>query len=95
MTESGWRCERVADGKKGEAIGTLRAVTRGRALLVVDYAETRVGLGQMLTALASDQGCGLRVLLLARSAGDWWDQLGVGQPGVWDLVQSAKHSRRN
>ena len=30
------------------------------------------------------------MLLLARSAGDWLDQLGVGEPAVWDLVQGAK-----
>ena len=64
-------------------------MTHRRALLVVDYAETRVGLNKMLAALASDLGYGVRVLLLARSAGDWWDQLGVGEPAVWDLVQSA------
>jgi hypothetical protein len=86
MKTHGWKCERVADGKEGEAITALRAVNRGRALLVVDYAETRVGLKQMLTALAGDQADGVRVLLLARSAGDWWDQLGVGEPAVWDLV---------
>ena len=90
MKKHGWTCERVAAGKEAEAITNLRAVTRGRALLVVDYAETRVGLKQMLTALAGDQGDGVRVLLLARSAGDWWDQLGVGEPAVWDLVQAAK-----
>ena len=90
MNKLGWTCERVADGKEGEAITTLRAVTRGRVLLVVDYAETRVGLKQMLTVLAGDQGDGVRVLLLARSAGNWWDQLGVGEPAVWDVVQAAK-----
>ena len=90
MKKHGWKCERVADGKEGEAIAALRAVTRGRALLVVDYAETRVGLKQMLTALAGNQGDGVRVLLLARSAGDWWDQLGVGEPAVWDVVQAAR-----
>ena len=56
----------------------------------LDYAETRAGLRQMLTALASDQGIAVRVLLLARSTGDWWDQLGAGEPDVWDLVQAAK-----
>src|SRR5258708_6210671 len=90
MSDLGWRCERVAVGKEAEVIGALRTVTRGRALLVVDYAETRTGLRQMLTALASDQGDGVRVMLLARSAGDWWDQLGVGEPGVWDLAQAAE-----
>jgi tetratricopeptide (TPR) repeat protein len=85
----GWRSERIADGQEAAAIDLLRAVTGSRALLVVDYAETRVGLKQMLAALASDQGEGVRVLLLARSVGDWWDQLGVGDPAVWDLIQSA------
>jgi hypothetical protein len=90
MTGSGWRCEAVADGQEGQVIGALRAVTHERALLVVDYAETRVGLRDLLSALADEQGKGLRVLLVARSAGDWWEQLGVGQPRVWDLVQEAK-----
>ena len=89
----GWMSERIADGQEAAAIGLLRVVTGSRALLVVDYAETRVGLKQMLAALASDQGEGVRVLLLARSAGDWWDQLGVGDPAVWDLVQSADEHR--
>jgi tetratricopeptide (TPR) repeat protein len=90
MGASGWRCERITDGKEAEAISALRAATSGHALLVVDYAETRTGLGQMLSDLAGDQGAGLRVLLLARSAGDWWDQLGVGDPQVWTMTQAAK-----
>ena len=90
--ELGWVCERVADGKEGQAIARLRAISGRRALLIVDYAETRAGLRQMLTALASDQGIAVRVLLLARSTGDWWDQLGAGEPSVWDLVQAAKSS---
>ena len=65
-------------------------MTRGRALLIVDYAETRAGLKQMLSALAGELGRDVRVLLLARSAGDWWDQLGVGEPAVWDLDQDAR-----
>jgi hypothetical protein len=44
----------------------------------------------MLSELAGELGRGVRVLLLARSAGDWWDQLGVGNPAVWDLVQAAR-----
>ena len=90
MKQQGWTCERVADGKEGEAITALRAVTRGRALLVVDYAETRVRLKQLLTALAGNHGDDVRVLLLARSAGDWWEQLGGEEPAVWDLVHAAK-----
>jgi len=90
MRKAGWRAERIADGSEAEAISALRAVTPGRALLTVDYAETRAGLQQMLSALAGELGRDVRVLLLARSAGDWWDQLGVAEPAVWDLVQSAR-----
>ena len=44
---------------------------------VVDYAETRIGLGGLLRAVAADRGS-VRVLLLARSAGEWRDRLGSG-----------------
>lgn len=92
MKKARWRSERIADGQEGMAIPALRATTSSRALLVVDYSETRVWLRQMLSALASEQGVGVRVLLLARSTGDWWDQLGAAEPAVWDLVQAAKQS---
>jgi hypothetical protein len=45
-------------------------------LLIVDYAETQQELGALLTeAVGHAQGRVVRVLLLARSAGDWWQQL--------------------
>ena len=93
MAHAGWRCERIADGQEQGAIAALRRVTRDRALLVVDYAETRVGLKTMLKTLASDDGNKLKVLLLARSAGDWWEQLGITEPAVWDMVQAARLSQ--
>jgi tetratricopeptide (TPR) repeat protein len=89
MKKLGWRCERITDGKEGDVITALRAVTHDRAVLVVDYAETRIGLSQMLTALVGDEGARVKVLLLARSAGDWWAQLGLTTAAVWDLVQAA------
>jgi tetratricopeptide (TPR) repeat protein len=92
MTPRGWKCTRVADGQEDKVIARFRATSRRRALLVVDYAETRTGLSQMLSQLAGDYGEGIRVLMLARSAGDWWDRLGVEAPAVWDMVQSARES---
>jgi tetratricopeptide (TPR) repeat protein len=92
LDELGWITERIADGKEADSIEAVRAVTQRRVMLVVDYAETRLGLKQMLAALASPQGGGIRVLLLARSTGDWWDQLGAGEPAVWDLLQSARRA---
>ncbi len=45
-------------------------------MLVVDYAETRPGLADLLAEAAAAEDCpDLRVLLLARSAGEWWRQL--------------------
>jgi hypothetical protein len=43
---------------------------------MVDYAETRSELAGLLDQVAADQGGpDLRVVLLARSAGEWWQQL--------------------
>jgi hypothetical protein len=60
-------------------------------LLVADYAETRTGLPAMLAAAAGDPGGpALRVLLLARSAGEWWQQLQDSCPDqVSDLLPDA------
>ena len=45
-------------------------------VLVVDYAETRSELVGLLDDVAADEdGPELRVVLLARSAGEWWQQL--------------------
>jgi Tetratricopeptide repeat len=90
MRNKDWVCERVRDGREALAIANLRATTSKRALLVVDYAETRTGLKDLVTALASDDGGGVRVLLLARSSGDWWDQLGADEPAVRQLARTAK-----
>jgi tetratricopeptide (TPR) repeat protein len=86
--EWGWRCEPVGDGEEATKVQQVRAVTQGRVLLVVDYAETRIGLPELLRAVATDDGERLRVLLLARSAGEWWERLGVGEPAVRALVRS-------
>lgn len=85
----GWTCERVGDGQEAGAVEALRAATGNRTLLVVDYAEARPGLGELLSALASDSA-GIRVLLLARSAGDWWDQLKAAEPSVRNLIAQAQ-----
>ncbi|MFD0656111.1 hypothetical protein [Thermocatellispora tengchongensis] len=55
-------------------------------LLVVDYAETRTGLAALLQQVAADTGRRVRVLLLARSAGEWWQRLG-GESAAQDLAE--------
>lgn len=90
MTRIGWRCERIAVGKEGDAVARLRTASHSPILIVVDEAETRIGLKQMLIALANDQDADVKVLLLARSTGEWWDQLNFGEPTIRDLIESAR-----
>ena len=75
LAEDGWRTMFVPRGQEGEAVGHMRMIGEP-ALLVVDYAETRPYLSCLLAdAVAAGDGPELRVLLLARSAGEWWQQL--------------------
>jgi tetratricopeptide (TPR) repeat protein len=54
-------------------------------LLVADYAETRIGLEELLRGVVADNGK-IRLLLLARSAGQWWEQLAAGEGAIRDLI---------
>jgi hypothetical protein len=60
-------------------------------LVIVDYAETRTT--QVAAALreCARHGCDtpLRMLLLARTAGDWWDGLQAADPHAEALLDSA------
>ena len=69
----------VASGKESEALTRARGVSSGPVLLVVDYAETRAGLGHLLQVVLDDPGP-VRVLLVARSLGEWWDRLAEESP---------------
>jgi tetratricopeptide (TPR) repeat protein len=89
LADSGWLCVWVRDGQEEGAVRTVRDVTHGRVLLIVDYAETRLGLEEMLHATAGDQGDALRILLLARRAGDWWQRLEGGNRIVRAMVAGA------
>ncbi|MEU5689827.1 hypothetical protein DEJ48_10420 [Streptomyces venezuelae] len=55
----------------------LLAGTTAPVLLVIDYAESRVEeVGELLRLLGrSTSGVPLRVLLVARALGQWWDEL--------------------
>ena len=75
LAADGWRTMWVERGQEGTAVSTVRDVGEP-AVLVVDYAETRPGLAGLLAQAAAAEDCpDLRVLLLARSAGEWWRQL--------------------
>ena len=69
-----WQQLWVKRGSEREAVADAREMRRP-CLLVVDYAETRSELAGLLDDVAADEdGPKLRVILLARSAGEWWQQ---------------------
>ena len=75
LTDLGVRSWWVPAGTEQGAAKTARDA-REPVLLVVDYAETRTGLNDLLAEVISEtDGPVMRVLLLARSAGEWWQQL--------------------
>src|SRR6266566_1562277 len=75
LREAGWRASWVPFGGELEAAGAARESGRP-AVLLVDHAETRADLPQLLADVAEGtDGPRLRVLLLARGAGEWWEQL--------------------
>ena len=94
MREAGWRCVYIGPGQERDIVATVRSATSRATLLVIDYAETRPGLEELLRAVTADRAEGalspLRVLLLARSAGQWWERLGANEPALRDLLDAAR-----
>ncbi|MEV4159947.1 hypothetical protein [Nonomuraea dietziae] len=78
--------------RQGHEVQAVRAAAQmdQRVLLLVDYAETRSDLAEMLAEVvrleAAGQASGLRVLLVARQAGEWWTELDTESHAVRDLV---------
>ncbi|GLX11171.1 hypothetical protein Misp03_80970 [Microbispora sp. NBRC 16548] len=84
-----WECQQV---RPGQEVAAVRAAGQAdqRVLLLVDYAETRPELPAMLAEVARLEATGdagrLRVLLLARQAGEWWTELDTESDAVRALV---------
>jgi tetratricopeptide (TPR) repeat protein len=75
LAANGWQPLWVPRGAERDGVPAVRVLGQP-CMLVVDYAETRSELAGLLDDAAADQdGPDLRVLLLARSAGEWWQQL--------------------
>jgi PST family polysaccharide transporter len=71
----GWQPAWVPPGAEQEAVSAARRIARPTVLLV-DDAETRTGLPGFLTDVAGGLGApDLRVVLLARNSGEWWQEL--------------------
>ncbi|MFY0567443.1 tetratricopeptide repeat protein [Archangium lansingense] len=63
----------------------------GRLLVVIDYAESRQSLGALLQLVARRRNSGhpgcVRLVLLARTANDWWQELMASEGQVKDLLR--------
>jgi DNA polymerase III delta prime subunit len=88
LRRAGWECSAVDEGLEAGAWEAARDGTARRVLLVVDYAETRTGLADLLRSVAREPvKSRVRVLLVARDAGEWWDALGMHSAAVRSLLE--------
>ena len=91
MKGRGWRAGFLIGSQAAHATRDLwgALVDQGQPLLlVVDYAESRRAELASLFAAADRSSRGrVRVVLLARAAGDWWELLKREGNGVGDLLQ--------
>ena len=76
MRRAGWIAGLVADDPPKDVMDRL-SQTASPVVLAVDYAETRTDQVRRLVLAAwhRAEGPPIRLLLLARSAGEWWDDL--------------------
>ncbi|MFI2364037.1 hypothetical protein [Promicromonospora sp. NPDC019610] len=88
LTGRGWVCVAVGEEQEQTILARVRSSTDRPILLVVDYADTRHELDDLVRQIAADPS-EVRVLLIARTAGEWWQRLTVGGPKVRELIQGA------
>jgi tetratricopeptide (TPR) repeat protein len=75
LEANGWQPLWIPRGSERDAVEAVHTMGQP-CVLVADYVETRSELVGLLDDMAADQdGPDLRVVLLARSAGEWWQQL--------------------
>jgi len=96
MKEEGWWSGFVTNEAIQSPEPTWKALARpkGKLLLIVDYAEThRPFLIPILREMARLKRGPVRVILLAREAFEWWEQLKSESDGVGELLSGPKTSR--
>jgi tetratricopeptide (TPR) repeat protein len=100
MTALGWLAGPLQRADLSEVAVRRLQTTSVAVLLVVDYAETRTDqLARLVDGLAGRQRAGpVRLLLLARAAGDWWAEFRRATPrrgsildGVVEIELTALH----
>lgn len=96
LRDDGWRAGFLAAGLKELPSERWESLFEDETplLLVVDYAETRRDLlVSLLQKARKAVDFPIRVLLLARAALDWWEQLKSEGQGVGELLSSAATDR--
>jgi hypothetical protein len=86
LRADGWAAGFLEEGATPSDLEVLRRA-ESSVLLVIDYAESRVGQIRGLMAAAQvparlGDPPALRILLLARDVGDWWNELNLALPGI-------------
>ncbi|MGW6839459.1 tetratricopeptide repeat protein [Streptomyces sp. NPDC054958] len=91
QASEGWSTLWLSGDADSDALGVLAAAAVP-LLIVVDYAETRTTqLAALLQAAARHAGGGmLKLLMLARTAGDWWQALQAASPIAEELLEGAQ-----
>ena len=88
LARTGWTCLDVPDGAEPTALTAVPDAAP--ALLVIDDAETRgPALAELLRTVARARGGVLRVLLVARGAGQWFSRLTAVDLAVRALLEPA------
>ncbi|MFD7306871.1 tetratricopeptide repeat protein [Promicromonospora sp. NPDC059942] len=89
MARAGWTCLNVPDGAEPRA---LAAVPDGApALLLVDDADARgPALADLLADAARGRNGALRIVLVARAAGPWFDRLAATDLAVRALLEAGR-----
>jgi hypothetical protein len=96
MREEGWQAGFVTNEAIQSPEKTWKALARpeGKLLLIVDYAETnRPFLIPVLREMYRRERGPVRLILLARAALDWWEQLKSERDGVGELLSGPATSR--
>ena len=89
----GGDCRVVPAGQEAGIIEAARAASAAPLLFIVEHAETRDQLDQLLRAVLKDPGS-VRVLLLTRVLGEWWDRLiGASDPAMSKLLSKTEPLR--
>ncbi|MFE7560181.1 tetratricopeptide repeat protein [Kitasatospora sp. NPDC057500] len=94
LTAQGWTVLWPRAGARPDQLRELRRAARP-LLVVLDYAETRPQqLGALVDAAAEHpETSPFKLLLLARTAGDWWRQARTGSRPAEELLATARTRR--